>query len=273
MLAGSLGFFPRSVNTHHSSAILRQWNFNQPIASLAINRQGDWVGAALGDGTVQFLPANDQAEHPKEMKLHDGVSLSLGPDADDHAFLSSGDDGKVFIIDPKLETPTLLAEHKGKWIDHVAGSAEGGFRCYSVGKTVHLLDDEGQEKFATQVPSSPGGLAFSPNGKRLAVTHYNGISLYWTNAKEPATAKFNWKGSHLGIIWHPDSKIVITAMQESTLHGWRLTDNNEMQMQGYAGKVHSMSFTAKGRYLATSQELNRRSAGRFSAVAHGARHR
>src|SRR5581483_10214481 len=105
------------------------------------------------------------------------------------------------------------------------------------------LDDAGEEKFAVQTPSSPGGLAFSPNGKRLAASHYNGISLYWTNAKEATPTKFAWKGSHLGIIWHPDSKIVITAMQEAALHGWRLTDNNEMQMQGYAGKVHSMGFT------------------------------
>jgi hypothetical protein len=154
-----------------SSAILRQWNFNRPIASLAINRQGDWVGAALGDGTIQFLPANDEAERPKEMELHDGVSLSLQPDADDHAFLSGGDDGKVLIVDPKLEVPTLLAEHKGKWIDHVSGSVEGGFRAYSEGKIVHLLDDVGEEKFAVHAPSSPGGLAFSPNVKRLAVTH------------------------------------------------------------------------------------------------------
>ena len=167
-------------------------------------------------------------------------------------FFSGGDDGKVLIVDPKLEVPTLLAEHEGKWIDHVAGSAEGGFRAYSEGKVIHLLDDAGEEKFAVHAPSSPGGLAFSPIGKRLAVTHYNGLSLYWTNSKETVPTKFNWKGSHLGVAWHPDSKIVITAMQEASLHGWRLTDNNEMQMQGYAGKVHSMSFTAKGRYLATS---------------------
>lgn len=222
-----------------------------PIAALAVNRRGDRVAVALGDGSLRLLPANIEAETPKEIKLHDGVALSLQPDADDHAFLSGGDDGKIFIVDPQLDTPTLLAEHRGQWIDHVAAAAEGGFRSYSAGKTVHLLDAEGKEKFAGVAPSSIGGLAFSPNGKRLAASHYNGASLWWTNAREQEPVKLAWKGSHLGLIWHPDGKIIVTALQENALHGWRLSDNNEMQMQGYAGKINAMDFTVKGRYLAT----------------------
>jgi WD40 repeat protein len=234
-----------------SPAVLREWNFNVPVTALAVTRDGAWIGLAMGDGSFRFLPASEEAKEPKELGLHNGISLSFAPDADAHAFLSGGDDGRVYIIDPALNAPTLLAEHKGKWIDHVA--ATEGFRAYSVGKEVHLLDDEGQEKLgALQLPSSAGGLAFSPNGKRLAATHYNGISLFWTNAKDTISAKLTWKGSHLGAIWHPDGKIVLSSMQESSLHGWRLSDMNEMQMQGYVAKVHSMDFTAKGKYLATS---------------------
>jgi WD40 repeat protein len=233
-----------------SPAIERQWNFGAPIASLCVNRNGDWLAAAMGDGTLNLLPANDEAEQPKEMRLHDGISLSLRPDADAHAFLSGGDDGKVLIVDPGLEAPNMLAEHKNKWIDHVA--AAEGFRAYSEGKNVHLLDEEGKDAGPFIAPSSVGGLAFSPNGKRLAASHYNGVSLWWTNAKDHTPVKLMWKGSHLGVIWQPEGKILLTAMQESALHGWRLSDNNEMRMEGYAAKVHSFGFTAKGRYLATS---------------------
>ncbi len=235
-----------------SSAIARQWNFNIPVTALAINRRGDWLAATLGDGSARLLPASDEAEQPQELKLHNGVSLSLQPDADEHAFLSAGDDGKIFIVEPTIEAPTLLAEHKNQWIDHVA-SAPNGHRAYSVGKNVHLLNAEGKSATAPFThPSSIGGLTFTPNGKRLAASHYNGVSLWWTNAKESTPTKLEWKGSHLPIIWHPDGKIVVTGMQESALHGWRLSDMNEMQMQGYATKVHSMAFTPRGKYLATS---------------------
>jgi WD40 repeat protein len=235
-----------------SSAIAKQWNFSLPLLSLAVNRRGDVAAVALGDGSARFLPAAEDTGEPKAVKIHDGISLSFEADADDHTFLSGGDDGKVFIIDPGLTAPSFLAEHKGKWIDHVAASAESGLRAYSAGKQVYMLDAEGNEKLGpVLLPSSVGGLAFSPNGKRLAVSHYNGVSLYWANAKESAPVTLAWKGSHLSLIWHPDGKAVITSLQENALHGWRLPDNKEMQMQGYAGKIHSMDFTAKGKYLAT----------------------
>lgn len=235
------------------SAIARQWNFNIPITGLTTNRRGDWVAASLGDGSFRFVAAHDDVEQSAEMAVHNGISLSLKPDADDHAFLSGGDDGKVFIIDPTLNAPTLIAEHKNQWVDHVAASAEGGIRAYSIGKNVHMLNAEGEKHGpALTHPSSVGSLSFSPNSKRLAASHYNGVSLWWTNAKEAVPVKLNWKGSHLGTIWHPDGKILLTSLQESALHGWRLSDMNEMQMQGYAAKIHSMSFTPKGKYLATS---------------------
>lgn len=234
------------------SAIAREWDFKAPIHALALNRNGDWVAAALGDGSMRLLPAKASAEKARELDVHKGVSLSLQPDADEQGFISGGDDGCVYLIDPVMAVPTLLVEHKNKWIDHVAGSVEG-MRAYSVGKQVHMLDPEGSAHGAALThPSSIGGLAFSPNGKRLAASHYDGVSLWWVNAKEQTPTKLVWKGSHLGLIWHPDSKILLTSLQDSTLHGWRLSDMAEMQMQGYATKVHSMGFTPKGKYLATS---------------------
>jgi len=236
------------------NAIFQQWNFDVPVTSLCINRNGNWVAAALGDGTARLFPASDEADKPKHIALHNGVSLSLRQDADAHAFLSGGDDGKVVIIDPILGETTQLAEHKNQWIDNVAGSSDGKFRAYNTGKKVHVCDEEGKAKFgeALMMPSNPGGLSFSPNGKRLAVSHYNGVSLFWLNAKDTKPAVLTWKGSHLDIVWTPDGKALLTSMQESALHGWQLSDSKEMRMQGYAAKVRSMAFTPRGKYLATS---------------------
>ena len=234
------------------SSLARQWNFGISVLALAINRRGDWVAATLGDGSFRLLPAREDAENPQEMKGHDGISLSLQADADDHAFLSGGDDGRVLLVDPTLDIPTLLATHKNQWIDHVATAPES-LRAYSVKKAVYRLDPQGApigKPF--NHPSSLGGLAFSPNGKRLAASHYNGVSLWWLNAKESAPVILAHKGSHLPVLWHPDGKSLVTAMQENALHGWRLADGAEMHMQGYRAKSLSLAFAPKGRYLATS---------------------
>lgn len=237
-----------ATSTH--SAIFRDWRFNAPVVGMAINGRGSHIALATGDGAMWFLPASDEAERPKELMVHKGISLSLVADSDDHAFLSGGDDGRVLIIDPDLDAPTPVAEHKGQWIDHVA--AGGKHRAYSLGKKLNLVEDDGTVRPLATLPSSIGGLAFSPNGKRVAASHYNGLSLYWTQAKNSEATRFEWKGSHLGVIWHPDGKAVLTSLQDNSLHGWTLPDGKEMQMQGYSHKVGSMAFTARGKCLATS---------------------
>ena len=101
------------------------------------------------------------------------------------------------------------------------------------------------------MPSTVGGLAFAPKGLRLAVAHYNGATLWFPNAEaKPETLA--WKGSHLGALFSPDGRFLITTMQESALHGWRLADGQHMRMSGYPARVRCMSFTVDGEWLATS---------------------
>lgn len=241
-----------------TTAASRQWKLPAPLVSLAHNRRGDWAAAAMGDGSIVVIPGDDAGEDPKVIAAHDGVSLSLTQDADDHAFLSGGDDGRLFLIDPAIGTATLLAEHNNKWIDHVAAEPSGQ-RAYASGKTLYRLDERG-EVFGDplSLPSSIGGLAYSPNGKRLAVAHYGGVSLFWAQNESPEAELLSWKGSHLDPLWSPDGKILLSAMQDCALHGWKIGPGqqtqeagNEMQMQGYTAKVRSKAFTVKGRYLAT----------------------
>ena len=61
-----------------------------------------------------------------------------------------------------------------------------------------------------------------------------------------------WAGSHLGVVFSPDNKFLVTTMHEPALHGWRLADNRHMRMSGYPGRVRSMSWSAGGKSLATS---------------------
>jgi WD40 repeat protein len=61
-----------------------------------------------------------------------------------------------------------------------------------------------------------------------------------------------WAGSHLAVSFSPDNKFLVTAMHEPSMHGWRLADNRHMRMSGYPGRVRSMSWSAGGKFLATS---------------------
>jgi WD40 repeat protein len=102
-----------------------------------------------------------------------------------------------------------------------------------------------------EVSSTVGGLAFFPKGYRLAVSHYNGVTLWFPNARA-APEKLEWKGSHLATAVSPHGRFVVTAMQEGALHGWRLADRRDMRMSGYSVRVRSLDWSTGGKWLATS---------------------
>jgi WD40 repeat protein len=169
--------------------------------------------------------------------------------SDGKRIVTGGDDGKLVSIDAKGAIETIATDAKRRWIDNVAIHPDGAV-AWSVGKTAFVRPPKGEEK-SLDVPSTVGGLAFAPKGLRLAVAHYNGVTLWFPNmAAKPEFLE--WKGSHLAVTFSEDNRFLVTAMHESALHGWRLADSRHMRMTGYPSRVRSMSWSAGGKFLATS---------------------
>ena len=77
------------------------------------------------------------------------------------------------------------------------------------------------------------------------------MTLWFPNA-QAAPEVLEWKGSHHHVAFSPDGRFLVTAMQEPTLHGWRVVDAKHMRMSGYSARVRSFGWTAGGKWLATS---------------------
>jgi len=198
----------------------------------------------LGEESL-LLIADDGTE--QRVEAHAGGILASAADA--KRVVTGGDDGKVVAISAEGETSTIATDAKHRWIDHVALGLDGAV-AWSAGKTAFVRTAKGEERSA-EMPSTPGALAFMPKGLRLAVAHYNGVSLWFPNAQsEPE--RLEWKGSHLGITISPDGRFLVTAMQEPALHGWRLADSHHMRMSGYSARVRSLGWTVDGKWLASS---------------------
>src|SRR3546814_16060764 len=76
-----------------------------------------------------------------------------------------------------------------------------------------------------------------PKGRRLVASHYGGVSLWWAKAEAQQPKRFSWKGSHVAVTWSGDGRFVITATQESELHGWRLAEGADMRMRSEERRV------------------------------------
>ena len=211
-------------------------------AVVAVHFLGDDPVFVLGEEALVFRRDTEE----RRVAIHGGAIL--GSATDGARILTGGDDGKVVATGPNAASETMATDAKRRWIDHVALSPDG--MAWSCGKQAFVRTPKGER--ALELPSSPGGLAFAPKGFRLAVSHYNGATLWFPNAPDAKPEKLEWKGSHLDVAFCPDGRFLVTAMQEATLHGWRLGDGKHMRMSGYATKVRSMTWGPGAKWLATS---------------------
>jgi WD40 repeat protein len=197
----------------------------------------------LGEEVLLFAP--DDGE--QRVDVHGGAILASASDG--IRIVTGGDDGTLVATDARGEHAILATDDKRRWIDQVALGPDGAL-AWSAGKTAHVLTGKGEPR-SLEAPSTVAGLAFAPKGFRLAIAHYNGATLWFPNASaKPETLE--WKGSHLSVAFSPDGKFLVTAMQEPTLHGWRLADVKHMRMSGYSARVRSLAWSADGEFLATS---------------------
>ena len=217
------------------------------VVAAIFNRASSHLCFALGDGTARIVALADGAA--KEVTLTEGGILALSPDMDNEAWLAGLDDGRLVRLGADGDV-TELAKHPGKWIEQVTSSASG-FRAYGAGKDAFVGDATGFGP-ARAHPSTVAGVAIDPKGKRLAVAHYGGVSLWWINSTESKPKLLPWKGSHISVSWAPDGGYVMTATQENDLHGWRLPAASDIRMSGYPQKVKALAWSTKPYFLATS---------------------
>ncbi|HEX3993461.1 MAG TPA: WD40 repeat domain-containing protein [Acetobacteraceae bacterium] len=223
------------------------------VVAARFARDGRRVGFALGDGTVHIAPVGGSGEG-NTVSVHDGAILGFAPDPAGDGFISGGDDGKLRRVAGDGSVSDV-ASFGGKWVEHVATFAldKGkGLIAASAGKIVRLFDQSGQLLKELTHPSTVTGLVFDGKGKRIGASHYNGASLWFVAAKTDTPRKLEWKGSHTGILIHPEGEAVVTAMQENALHGWKLPNGEHMRMSGYPAKTASLSFTRNGKWMASS---------------------
>jgi WD40 repeat protein len=200
---------------------------------------------ALGDEALLFAAG---AGDPQRVAVHGGGILAVASDGE--RIVTAGDDGKIVSTTAGMTATPVAEDPKHRWIDHVAIAPDGTI-AWSAGKEAFVQSRKGEPRMIV-AQSSVGGLAFAPKGLRLAIAHYNGVTLWFPNAADAAPERLEWRGSHLDVTFSPDGRYLITAMQEPALHGWRLVDSKHMRMTGYSARVRATAWTADGKWLATS---------------------
>ena len=207
------------------------------------------LAAALGDGRVAFIKS-ESTSPPSFVSVHDGPCLSLAVDLGEQRVLTGGDDARLVSTDTDGET-TEIAAVAGRWVE--PDCRQQGIRAMRCGLRQDSVPFLAGWKSGRNVRSRKHGRRSGIRPERAADRHRAlcGVSLWWAKPSTQKPKRLDWSGSHLGLTWSPDGKYIVTATQENELHGWRVSDGDDMRMSGYPTKVKSMSWLPKGKYLAT----------------------
>ena len=226
------------------SGMTMDFSFDAYVTAALFDRSGRAI-FALGDGTVRFEDGTVVEAHPN------GGVLSAAVHPSGEGVVTGGDDGRLLWT--RASGAEVLAEVKGRWIEAVAVSPVSNLIAFAAGKEARVVS-AADKAFARAFThdKSISGLAFDPKGLRLAAATYNGASVWYARIAEQKPLMLNWAGIHTDVIWSPDGRFLVSALQDAQLHGWRLADNKDMRMGGYPAKVKSMGFISNGMMLATS---------------------
>ena len=230
---------------------LERWPVDAPLTGAAVDRGGRYAAFSGGDGAVRIISL--RAAGPARLsvwRITHGAVLALAADCEQAAFVCGTDDGAVFRVHVE-EGPRQLAGLARAWPDQLAAHPRG-VRAIADGPLVRLLDGQGQPGGVLGPHASTvAGLAFDDAGRRLAVSHYNGVTIWHLDGPRQAHRLLH-RGSHLKLSWRRDGRYVATATQEKTVHAWDLRFGESASLGQCFNKVKALGWSADGRWLLAS---------------------
>jgi len=207
---------------------------------------------ALEDGTIRSLDSVESGQ-----RAHSALVASA---TDRDALLTAGEEGNVCRASG-AGVPQQIASLPRKLIACLTPLPDGGL-AWATGRSVWLSSEtngsrERRDPRELQSPRSVSAIACSPDGQRLAIASYDGVSVLPLH-EDLAPLRLDWRGQYRRLAFSPDGRFLVAGMQDALLHGWQLEEQGKkgeprhFRMTGYASRPEDWSWSADGRWLATS---------------------
>ncbi|MEO9574244.1 MAG: hypothetical protein ABJ263_10260 [Tateyamaria sp.] len=205
------------------------------VTALCVAQSGAFFG--LGDGRVMRLKNGETTT----LWQHESVVTALSVGADE-APVSAGQDGRV-CVDGKD-----VLSGKDDWITCLCHNADKTRFAVAYGKRVEVIAEGKVVARLDDLPSTVTGIQFFGAGERIAISHYNGVSL-WEYAQLARPVVLTWRGSMTGVSISPDERFVAGPTQDREVHIWDLVTDKDYRLGGYQRKVGAIGWTRDAPFL------------------------
>jgi WD40 repeat protein len=162
--------------------------------------------------------------------------------------------GESMLASEKMLLHTIpIVKHAG----YLTFSRDGRTLAVGSGTTVQLIDvTRGETRITLVHPEfAIRGVAFSPDGHRLAIGSSDGAAIICNAATGSRGLKIraNRSGAQLqDLAFSPDGRLLATASEDTTAQVWTATSGRRLQTLTHDGVVYDLAFSPDGRLLATA---------------------
>lgn len=138
-------------------------------------------------------------------------------------------------------------------IERVKASPDGKFLAAAQGKSLHILDQDGNESLSLRdLETSVVDFAWNPSRSREIATAGAGGATLWRLGQKKPFARFDWGGASLRVGWSPDGRWLATGDQTPSVHVYDIPRDYPLHIQGFEGKVQALAFSSDSKQLATA---------------------
>ncbi len=225
------------------------------VSKLVWSRDGKFISVGTSQGQLSELDSAT-LERKSTWRAHSHGLSDFASSHDGNLVATGGQDGKVgtFKIWERKDNAFRLVSESASGAhttEIVKFSPETDSIVTGSGKFMKVWDTQGQltQEFKPLM-STISGIEWRGSKERIATSSYGGIHL-WDVGQQNPKRHFEWKGSLISMEISPNGKWIAGGCQDQSVHVWKATSGEDLEMSGYPTKVKPICWNEDSRYLAT----------------------
>jgi WD40 repeat protein/tRNA A-37 threonylcarbamoyl transferase component Bud32 len=227
------------------------------IMGVAFDKGGQRLATASMDGTIKLWDTAT-SRLVANLRGHTGPVLSVQFSPDGRYLVSAGRDKTIKLWDLASQT-TYFDHDPDGWVFGVLYSPDGRQIAMSCYDRLKLLDAETasptvQITFPREVGLAIDALAFSPDGRRIAITNRSlkTVELRDTTHGERLLILEGHTGPVRSLAFSPSGQRIATASADETIRIWDPETGREtLTLRGHAAEVFGVTYDPGGSRLAS----------------------
>jgi WD40 repeat protein len=211
--------------------------------SIVPNRLHPTLAISSASGEIKLWWGTDTLTTLQEVAPSSIDSLAVSGDG--RYLAAGGQDGKVKIWDLITQELMQTLDNGSVWIDRLSWHPRHNLLAFGVGRRVCIWDADARKSliWLNFTDSSVFDLDWHPQAKLLAVAGDRGVKVWDGDNWNAEPTKLELLTASIAVAWSPNAKFIAYGNLDNTLAISEWGNDTPWVMQGFPGKVRTLSWS------------------------------